>query len=266
MEGIGAEAASLAGHQQLANLCWIYDNNKITIEGATDLAFTEDVAGRFTSYGWAVQHVADANDLDALSAAFTTFKAEQSKPTLIVVDSVIGYGAPTKAGSHAAHGEPLGVEEIRGTKRNYGWPEDEQFLVPDGVRAHFDDGIGARGAELRRRWEASFTRYSTDYPELAKRLDDMQRRQLPNGWDTSIPEFPADPKGAAGRDANSTVLNAIAAHVPGSSAVPQTWPPPTNLDCPSTAPATSPRRTGPAGTCTSESANTPPEPSPTASR
>jgi transketolase len=214
MEGIGAEAASLAGHQQLSNLCWIYDNNKITIEGDTNLAFTEDVAGRFTAYGWAVHHVTDANDLDELSAAFEAFKTEQDKPTLIIVDSIIGYGAPTKAGSHSAHGEPLGVEEIRGTKRNYGWPEDEQFLVPDGVREHFNEGMGARGAELRREWDELFTRYCAEYPELADQLDKMQRRQLPDGWDQDIPEFPVDEKGAAGRDASGKVLNAIAGRVP----------------------------------------------------
>jgi transketolase len=214
MEGIGAEAASLAGHQQLANLCWIYDNNKITIEGHTDLAFTEDVAGRFTAYGWAVNHVSDANDLDALSSAFEAFKAERNKPTLIVVDSIIGYGAPTKAGTHAAHGEPLGVQEIRGTKRFYGWPQDEQFLVPDGVREHFDDGVGARGAKLRAEWDELFARYTERYPELADHLDMMQRRQLPDDWDVEIPTFPADEKGAASRDTSGKVLNAIADRVP----------------------------------------------------
>jgi len=214
MEGIGAEAASLAGHQQLSNLCWIYDNNKITIEGDTTLAFTEDVAARFTAYGWAVQHVADANDLAALSAAFEAFKAETGKPTLIIVDSIIGYGAPNKAGTHAAHGEPLGVQEIRGTKRFYGWPEDAQFLVPDGVREHFDGGIGARGATLRREWDELFARYTAEYPELADDLDRMQRRRLPDGWDEGIPEFATDAKGVSGRDASGQVLNAIADRVP----------------------------------------------------
>jgi transketolase len=213
MEGIGAEAASLAGHQQLSNLCWIYDNNKITIEGDTTLAFTEDVAARFTAYGWAVQHVADANDLAALSAAFEAFRGETGKPTLIIVDSIIGYGAPTKAGTHAAHGEPLGVQEIRGTKRFYGWPEDEQFLVPDGVREHFDGGIGARGATLRREWDKLFAKYTAEYPELADDLDRMQRRRLPDGWDEGIPEFATDAKGVSGRDASGQVLNAIADRV-----------------------------------------------------
>jgi len=214
MEGIGAEAASLAGHQQLSNLCWIYDNNTITIEGSTSLAFTEDVAARFTGYGWAVQHVTDANDTAALAEALQQFKAEQDKPTLIVVDSVIGYGAPTKAGTHSAHGEPLGAEEIRGAKRSYGWPEDKSFYVPDGVVEHFADGMGRRGAAAREEWDDLFSRYGAAYPELADQLDRMQRRKLPDGWDTDLPEFPVDAKGVAGRDASGKVLNAIAARVP----------------------------------------------------
>ena len=214
MEGIGAEAASLAGHQQLSNLCWIYDNNTITIEGSTSLAFTEDVAARFTGYGWAVQHVTDANDTAALAEALQQFKAEQDKPTLIVVDSVIGYGAPTKAGTHSAHGEPLGAEEIRGAKRSYGWPEDKSFYVPDGVVEHFAGGMGRRGAAAREEWDDLFSRYGAAYPELADQLDRMQRRKLPDGWDTDLPEFPVDAKGVAGRDASGKVLNAIAARVP----------------------------------------------------
>jgi transketolase len=214
MEGIGAEAASLAGHLKLANLCWIYDNNRITIEGATSLAFSEDVPKRFEGYGWAVQRVSDANDLDALDAAFDAFKAETGRPTLIVVDSVIGYGAPTKAGSHAAHGEPLGAEEIRGAKRAYGWPEDESFRVPEEVREHVGGGMRERGGGLRREWEARFAAYADAFPEQADQLNRMQRRTLPDGWDADLPTFAADPKGKAGRDASGQVLNAIAKNVP----------------------------------------------------
>ncbi|MGH3338938.1 MAG: transketolase, partial [Propionibacteriaceae bacterium] len=206
MEGIAAEAASLAGHQKLSNLCWLYDSNKITIEGSTDLAFTEDVATRFEGYGWAIQRVDDANDLDALNDALDAFKAEQERPTLIIVKSIIGYGAPTKQGSHSAHGEPLGVDEIRGAKRFFGWPEEESFLVPDKVRSHFTD-LGKRGAEVRSAWDELFASYGEEYAELADHLDNMQRRQLPDGWDADLPEYPADPKGAAGRDSNQKVLN-----------------------------------------------------------
>jgi transketolase len=213
MEGIGSEAASLAGHQKLSNLCWLYDNNKITIEGSTDLAFTEDVGTRFEGYGWAVQHVDDANDLDQLAQALDAFEAEQDRPTLIVVNSIIGYGAPTKQGSHSAHGEPLGVEEVRGAKRNYGWPEDESFLVPDKVRSHFAD-LGKRGAELRATWDELFNKYEEEFPELADQLDKMQRRQLPEDWDVDLPEYPADPKGVASRDSNQQVLNIVAQRVP----------------------------------------------------
>jgi len=214
MEGIAAEAASFAGHQKLSNLCWLYDSNRITIEGSTDLAFTEDVGTRFAGYGWAVQHVDDANDLDAITAALQAFKAEQDRPTIIIVKSIIGYGAPTKQGSHSAHGEPLGVEEIRGAKRFYGWPEDESFLVPDKVREHFAQVSGKRGAELRSDWNELFAAYSREYPELADQLDKMQRRQLPEDWDADLPEYPADPKGAAGRDTNQKVLNIVAQRVP----------------------------------------------------
>ena len=213
MEGIAAEAASLAGHQKLSNLCWLYDSNKITIEGSTDLAFTEDVATRFEGYGWAVQHVDDANDLDALAQALDAFEAEQDRPTLIVVKSIIGYGAPTKQGSHSAHGEPLGVEEVRGAKRNYGWPEDESFLVPEKVRSHFAD-LGKRGAELRTAWDELFAKYEDEFPELADQLDRMQTRQLPEDWDADLPEYPADPKGVASRDSNQKVLNIVAQRVP----------------------------------------------------
>src|SRR5215216_5600475 len=214
MEGIAAEAASLAGHQKLSNLCWIYDSNKITIEGSTDLAFTEDVATRFEGYGWAIQRVEDANDVDALATALEAFKAEQDRPTMIIVKSVIAYGAPTKQGHHSAHGEPLGVEEIKGAKRFYGWPEDESFVVPDKVREHFAAESGRRGAELRTKWEELFAAYGEEYPELADHLDKMQRRQLPEGWYADLPEYPADPKGAAGRDTSQKVLNIVAQKVP----------------------------------------------------
>jgi transketolase len=214
MEGVSAEAASLAGHLKLSNLCWIYDNNKITIEGHTNWAFTEDVATRFIAYGWNVTRVGDANDLEMLDRAFGTFRKESDRPTLIIVDSHIAYGAPNKQDTHAAHGEPLGEEEIRLTKRNYGWPEDAKFLVPEGVPDHFKQGIGARGAELRNAWMARFAEYQAQYPELADHLYKMQHRQLPDGWDTKIPTFPPDEKGLAGREASGIVLNALAVNVP----------------------------------------------------
>ena len=214
MEGVSSEAASLAGHLQLDNLAWIYDNNRITIEGRTALAFSEDVATRFISYGWNVTRVGDANDLEMLDRAFTTFKKTTGRPTLIIVDSHIGYGAPTKQDTHAAHGEPLGEEEIRAAKRFYGWPEDAKFLVPDGVREQFAAGIGARGAKLRNEWLARFEAYKGKYPEEAEALSRMQRRQLPDGWEQAIPNFPADPKGQAGRDASAKVLNAVAQRIP----------------------------------------------------
>ena len=214
MEGVSAEAASLAGHLKLSNLCWIYDNNKITIEGHTNWAFTEDVATRFIAYGWNVTRVGDANDVDMLDRAFGTFRKEPERPTLIIVDSHIAYGAPNKQDTHAAHGEPLGDEEIRLTKRNYGWPEDAKFLVPDGVPTHFQEGIGARGAELRNAWMARFSEYQAQYPELADHLYKMQHRQLPEAWDKGLPTFPPDEKGLAGREASAKVLNAVATNVP----------------------------------------------------
>jgi transketolase len=213
MEGISSEAASLAGHLKLGNLCWIYDNNRITIEGPTSLAFSEDVATRFIAYGWNVTRVGDANDLEMLDRALDTAKTTKDRPTLIIVDSHIGYGAPTKQDTHAAHGEPLGDEEIRLAKRFYGWPEDAKFLVPDSVRDHFAQGIGARGAKLRAEWMALFEAYKAAYPEEADALDRMQHRRLPIGWDADIPSFAADPKGVAGRDASARVLNAVAGKV-----------------------------------------------------
>jgi transketolase len=214
MEGVSGEAASLAGHLKLSNLCWIYDNNKITIEGHTDWAFSEDVATRFIAYGWNVTRVGDANDLDMLARAFATFRREPERPTLIVVDSHIAWGAPNKQDTHAAHGEPLGEEEIRLTKKNYGWPENEKFLVPDEVRKNFAAGIGARGQKLRDEWMALFEKYQKEHPKLAAELYAMQKRELPEGWDKDIPTFAADAKGMAGRDASGKVLNAVATYVP----------------------------------------------------
>ncbi len=214
MEGVASEAASLAGHLKLSNLCWIYDNNKITIEGHTAWAFSEDVATRFLGYGWNVLRVGDANDLETLERAFNTFKNTNDRPTLIIVDSHIAYGAPNKQDTHAAHGEPLGEEEIRLTKRNYGWPEEAMFLVPEEVLTHFQEGIGRRGQDLRDTWFAKFEEYKAQYPELADQLYRMQTRQLPDDWDKNLPEFPADEKGLAGRNASAKVLNAIAQDVP----------------------------------------------------
>jgi transketolase len=214
MEGISTEAASLAGHWKLSNLCWIYDSNKITIEGHTDLAFSEDVATKFMGLGWNVTRVGDANDLEMLDRAFRVFKETHDRPTLIIVESHIAWGAPSKQDTSAAHGEPLGEEEIRLTKRNYGWPEDAKFLVPDGVYEHFRDGIGKRGRELNQAWLALFEGYRKQYPELGDRLFRMQHRQLPEGWDKDLPAFPADPKGKATRETSGLVLNALAKNVP----------------------------------------------------
>jgi transketolase len=214
MEGVSGEAASLAGHLKLDNLVWIYDNNRITIEGDTKLAFSEDVATRFISYGWNVTRVGDANDLSMLDRAFETAKKQTDRPTLIIVDSHIGYGSPAKQDSHSAHGEPLGVEECKATKRFYGWPENETFLVPDEVRKNFAAGIGARGAKLRGEWMKRFEAYKAKYPKEADILFRMQHRQLPDGWDKDIPVFPADEKGFAGRESSSKVQNAVAKNVP----------------------------------------------------
>ncbi len=214
MEGISQEAASLAGHLRLPNLCWIYDNNHVTIEGNTALAFSDDVATRFAGYGWNVTRVGDPNDLALASHALEAFHAEEARPTLVIVDSHIGYGAPDKQDTSAAHGAPLGEDEVRATKRNYGWPEDAQFLVPDGVYEHFAEGIGARGAEQRGAWEKLLAAYRDQEPELANELERMQRRELPDGWDAGIPEYPADEKGTASRNSSGEVLNAIAERVP----------------------------------------------------
>jgi transketolase len=214
MEGVGSEAASLAGHLELDDLCWVYDNNHITIEGKTSITFTEDVAARFQAYRWNVLRVGDANDLDRIEDALAIFRQTKGRPTLIILDSHIGYGSPHRVDTAAAHGEPLGDDEVKLTKRAYGWPEDAKFLVPDGVMAHFDAGIGARGAEARRRWEALFADYRQKFPELAAEIDQMQRRELPAGWDRNLPTFKADPKGIAGRDASGEVLNVLAQNIP----------------------------------------------------
>jgi len=214
MEGVGSEAASLAGHLALDNLCWIYDNNHITIEGRTKITFTEDVAARFQGYAWNVLRVSDANDIDRIEDALTIFRRTRGRPTLIILDSHIGYGSPHLQDTAAAHGEPLGADEVLLVKRAYGWPEDAQFLVPDGVREHFSAGIGARGARARREWSERFDAYRAKFAGLATEIEQMQRRQLPEGWDRNLPVFAADAKGVAGRDASGQVLNVLAQKVP----------------------------------------------------
>jgi transketolase len=214
MEGVGGEAASLAGHLGLSNLCWIYDNNRVTLDGPASWSFSEDMMTRFVGYGWNVTRVSDANDLLQLSRGYKTFLNTTDKPTLIVVDSHIGYGSPHKQDSYEAHGEPLGEEEVKLVKRNYGWPEDAKFLVPDGVYQHFQNGVGARGNNDRTAWNALFAGYSKKFPELAGRLNKMQKRALPDGWDKNLPNFPADPKGMATRESSGKVLNALAQNIP----------------------------------------------------
>jgi transketolase len=214
MEGIGGEAASLAGHLKLSNLCWMYDNNHITLDGPASWSFSEDVATRFVGYGWNVTRVADANDLRMLARGFQTFHETTDRPTLIIVDSHIGYGSPHKHDSNEAHGEPLGVEEVKLTKDFYGWPDDAKFLVPDGVREHFREGIGKRGHDLHAEWSQRFAEYSQKFPDLAERLRLMQHRELPAGWDKNLPTFPADAKGVATRESSGKVLNAVAQNIP----------------------------------------------------
>jgi transketolase len=214
MEGVASEAASLAGHLKLSNLCWIYDDNTVTIEGHTDLAFTEDVSARFRAYGWSTLDVADANDTEAFAQAIETFRKTSDRPTFIRVKSVIGYGSPHRQGTSKIHSDPLGPDEVRLTKAAYGWPQDAQFRVPEGVREHFTETLGARGKTLRQAWEADFVRYREAQPELARELDLMRRGELPAGWDRDIPSFPADPKGIASRDASGKTLNAVAPHIP----------------------------------------------------
>jgi transketolase len=214
MEGISSEAASLAGHLGLSNLCWIYDSNTVTIEGHTEIAFTENVAARFAAYGWNVTTVADANDLTALDAAYQQFRQTTGRPTLILVHSQIGYGAPHLQGNPKAHGEPLGEPELRLTKEFFGFSPDEHFVVPDGVREHFAAGIGARGAAARAAWDRLRARYHDAFPELAQQLDAIEAGTLPDGWDSPLPEFAADAKGVATRDASGKVLNALAQRIP----------------------------------------------------
>jgi transketolase len=214
MEGVASEAASLAGHLGLDNLCWIYDNNHITIEGHTRITFTEDIATRFLAYGWNVLRVGDANNIERIEDALNIFRQTKGRPTFIILDSQIGYGSPHKQDKAEAHGEPLGDEEIRLTKLSYGWPEEAKFLVPEGVREHFADGIGQRGADALKKWTELFSSYRKEFPELARAMEQMQRRELPTGWDRNLPVFSADPKGVAGRDASGKVLNVLAQNIP----------------------------------------------------
>jgi transketolase len=214
MEGVASEAASLAGHLGLDNLCWVWDNNHITIEGNTSITFTEDVAARFLAYNWNVLRIGDANDIDRIENALATFRRTKNRPTFIVLDSHIGYGSPHRQDTSEAHGEPLGEDESRLTKRAYGWPEDAKFLVPEGVREHFARGIGLRGAEARKQWTEVFTAYRTMFPQFATEIDQMQRRELPAGWDRNLPVFPGDPKGISGREASGKVLNVLGQNIP----------------------------------------------------
>jgi transketolase len=214
MEGVAGEAASLAGHLQLGNLCWIYDHNRVTLDGPASWSFSEDVMTRFVGYGWHVTRVADANDLLQLSRGYQEFLKHGDKPTLLVVDSHIGYGSPHKQDSYEAHGEPLGEAEVKLAKKNYGWPEDAKFLVPGGVYEHFQQGVGTRGAELHAKWKALFAEYGKQFPALADQLCRMQRRQLPDGWDKNLPVFAADPKGMATRESSGKVLNTLAQNIP----------------------------------------------------
>ena len=214
MEGVSSEAASLAGHLGLDNLCWVYDNNHITIEGDTRITFTEDIAARFLGYGWNVLRVGDANDIDRIQSALAVFQKTKGRPTFIILDSHIGYGSPHKQDTAAAHGEPLGEEEVRLSKRSYGWPEDAKFFVPGGVYEHFAAGIGERGAKARQQWSELFAAYKAKYPDLATEIDQLQRRELPAGWDRNLPVFPADTKGMAGREASGKVLNVLAQNIP----------------------------------------------------
>ena len=214
MEGVASEVASVAGHLRLSNLCWIYDSNRVTIEGHTDITFTEDIAARFMGYGWNVMRLGDANDTERISRAIEIFRCTDDRPTLIIIDSHIGYGAPHKQDTAAAHGEPLGEDEVRLAKESYGWPADAQFLVPDRVYEHLQAGIGVRGRQLREAWAALFERYRSAYPELAHQIERMQWRELPDGWDADLPTFAADDKGIASRESSGLVLNGLARRYP----------------------------------------------------
>ena len=214
MEGISSEAASLAGHLRLSNLCWIYDSNRVTIEGHTDIAFTEDVAARFLAYGWNVERVTNPNDLDLVERSYRTFLNGKDRPTLIIVHNHIGYGAPHRQDTPSAHGEPLGAEEVRLTKEFFGFDPDQTFVVPEGVRAHFDANIGTRGAGLREAWNSAFARYRAQYPDLCDQIERLQKRELPDGWDASLPAFAPSVTGMSTRDASSKILNAVAERVP----------------------------------------------------
>jgi transketolase len=214
MEGVASEAASLAGHLMLGNLCWIYDSNRVTIEGHTELAFSDDVGARFAAYGWNVHHLGDANDVDRFAATIQAFKDDHQAPTLIVLNSIIGYGAPHKQGTSAAHSDALGVEEVKLAKRAYGWPEDAQFLVPDGVYKHVRDQIGRRGGDLQAPWAKLREGYADAFPDLAKQLDAILAGEPPEGWDSALPVFEPDAKGVATRDSSGKALNAVAKHYP----------------------------------------------------
>jgi transketolase len=214
MEGVASEAASLAGHLKLSNLCWIYDNNHVTLDGPADWSFNEDVMTRFLGYGWNVTRVADANDLSMLARGYDTFLKTKDRPTLVVVDSHIGYGSPHRQDTYEAHGEPLGEAEVKLVKKNYGWPEDAKFLVPDGVYDQFKNGVGKRGAEAHAAWNAKFAEYKKQCPQLADQLNRMLSGQLPDGWDKNLPSFPADPKGLATRESSGKTLNALAVNIP----------------------------------------------------
>jgi transketolase len=214
MEGVAAEAASLAGHLKLSNLCWIYDNNRVTLDGPASWSYSDDAMTRFVGYGWNVTRVADANDLLMLARAYETFLKTTEKPTLIVVDSHIGYGSPHKQDSYEAHGEPLGESEVKLVKKNYDWPEDSKFLVPDGVYQHFKDGIGKRGGEAQTQWVTKWAEYKKQFPAQANQLELMQKRELPDGWDKNLPAFPADAKGMASRESSGKTVNALAKNIP----------------------------------------------------